>query len=261
MGRTFVTTDIHGCVSEFNKLIYLLKLTAKDTLIVIGDCLHKHPNPSNSVRIVQTLYLLQQDCNVVLVAGNHEEKQLRWANAELKAQALGALNPVRYAEGFAEIQAGLIARPGLLDFVEQARLYYQTEGFLILHGGMPSACNLPPDVTLKELFSMTGKQRDFCKQVLWTRYVNPQGYPVALGTESPDDRYWADIYDGSLGTILFGHQPFIEDQVRVFPHAVGLDLGCVFGNLLAAVQIQDGIIVEKFYVKAQQKYAKSYYED
>lgn len=254
MGRKFVIGDIHGCLWEFMELCENWDLQHEDTVIIAGDILHKGPY---SVRCLRYAWQLQRTCNVIFVAGNHEEKQLRWANAEARRVSHGIPNALQHTEGFAEIDTGLTLE--LKDFLLNSRLYYQAEGFLILHGGLSPTHNLPPDITLAELFSMKSSDRDFFKQILWTRYVNPQGYPVALGSEKPEDKNWTEQYDGRCGTILFGHQPYLQDKVRKFPYAIGLDLGCVFGNYLAAVQISQGQVVEEYYIKAHHQYAKAYY--
>jgi hypothetical protein len=63
---------------------------------------------------------------------------------------------------------------------------------------------------------------------------------VALGEETDADRFWADLYDGRFGHVFFGHEPFHKSSQPVtFPHATGLDLGAVHGNLLAAAVVTD----------------------
>ena len=259
MGRTFCIGDVHGTWKELIEMLQLWNLQPTDTVVFLGDLIHKAESPQDSINILYIAHTLQLTCNVVFVAGNHEEKQLRWQKAESRRLTDGTPNMLQHTEGFAQIRNGLTDE--LFCFMLNARLYYQAEGFLCLHGGLPSAHNLPPDITLHDLFTMKSSDRDFYKQILWCRYVDPRGRPVALGSEKEEDRNWAEAYDGRLGTILFGHQPFLEDKVRRFPHAIGLDLGCVFGNYLAAVQISNGQIVDEFYIKAHKQYCPKYYQE
>jgi hypothetical protein len=71
--------------------------------------------------------------------------------------------------------------------------------------------------------------------------------------ENESSSFWAEVYDGKFGTILFGHQPFFDEQPILFKKAVGLDLGCVFGGyLLAYIMDIDGVRCEK--VKALKNY-------
>jgi hypothetical protein len=61
---------------------------------------------------------------------------------------------------------------------------------------------------------------------------------VALGSETPECRQWADVYDGREGFAFYGHEPFQGPFGS--DHATGLDTGCVFGNFLAAAVLEPG---------------------
>lgn len=255
--RKFIIGDVHGTLIELRELISQFDLKQEDTVCFAGDIVDKG---KFSAECIKFAFDLKQTCNVVFVAGNHEDKHYRWVAAEKKRKLTGEENKLQHTDGFQDIHNGLT--PELWSFIEDSRLYYETDGFIVLHGGVPSVMvNLPPDISLRELYGIQGKRRDFAKYILWTRYVNPKGLPVSLGSETPEDSYWADVYDGRFGTVLFGHQPFMEAKIKRFDHAVGLDLGCVFGGYLAAVEIHDGQIVAEYYVKAKEQYATSYYQE
>jgi hypothetical protein len=72
------------------------------------------------------------------------------------------------------------------------------------------------------------------------RSTRPAGAFVALGEERPGDPFWAEVYDGRFSHVFFGHTPFpkAESSVQSFPHASGLDLGCVFGGRLATAILE-----------------------
>jgi hypothetical protein len=94
------------------------------------------------------------------------------------------------------------------------------------------------------------------------KVIREKGRPLALGTEGPHDPFWADVYDGRFGTAYFGHQPYLEAESPVeFPHAVGLDLGAVFGNRLAAVVIEPDGNRRFVIVRSSGKFARSMWED
>ena len=59
-----------------------------------------------------------------------------------------------------------------------------------------------------------------------TRYIDAKKDFIELQRETGDP-YWADVYDGRFGHVIFGHQPFI-DGVKYFKHATGIDTGAVF---------------------------------
>jgi hypothetical protein len=111
----------------------------------------------------------------------------------------------------------------------QARVELVVQGGLPLgrDGGGADAPSVGDEVTV------TGRvlRRDF----------RPEGEYLPLGTEGPDDPYWADIYDGRFGQVYFGHNPFTgrTEPVR-FANATALDLGAVYGGHLAAAILEAG---------------------
>lgn len=255
MGRTFVIGDVHGCLDELRALITEFKITEDDHVISVGDLIHKGPD---SVGVIDYFLTLQDFCKVTVVTGNHEDKQIRWARNEAKAKATGKLNPMKHVEEYAGIWERLT--PDAISLLENSRLYAEAEGFLILHGGLAPEAHLE-DIPIKDIALLTPSVREKAKWILFTRFVNPKGYPVSLGQETKDDVYWAETYDGWAGHILFGHQPFMDIRAKTFPHATGLDLGCVYGNLLCGVEIKSGAIVQRYYVRAQKQYAEPYFEE
>lgn len=77
---------------------------------------------------------------------------------------------------------------------------------------------------------------DITQRACWVRNLTADGRFLPSNRTQPGSYFWAEKYDGALGTVYFGHTPFkrAERPVR-FEHAVGVDLGCVKGNRLAAV--------------------------
>ena len=61
---------------------------------------------------------------------------------------------------------------------------------------------------------------------------------MTLGNEKPEDPFWAEVYDGRFGHVIFGHQPFMNG-VQYFDHATGIDTGAVFGGTLTALVIDE----------------------
>ncbi len=253
--RTFVIGDVHGCIEELQELLHSLSLLDHDHVIFAGDLIHKGPD---SVGVLALVGSLGEFCKVTVVTGNHEEKQLRWARNEQKAKLSGKANPMQHTEGYAEIWEN--CTPELIQLMENSRLYVEAEGFLILHGGLAPKAELK-DIAIKDLGTLEPDIRDRAKWILFTRYISPYGTPISLGQETEADKYWAEDYDGWAGHILFGHQPFMQEQVKTFKYAIGLDLGCVYGNTLAAVQIANNKIVKEYYVKAHKQYDHPYFED
>jgi serine/threonine protein phosphatase 1 len=90
-------------------------------------------------------------------------------------------------------------------------------------------------VKVEEALALTGKARRKFSKILRTRFVSAQtGKFLPLGHNTEADPFWADIYDGRFGHVLFGHEPFM-DGPGIFPHATGLDTGAVHGGSLTAL--------------------------
>jgi hypothetical protein len=89
-----------------------------------------------------------------------------------------------------------------------------------------------------------------------------KGSFIPLGQETPEDPFWADVYDGRFGTVYFGHSPYPEAAEPVeFPHAVGVDLGAVFGNRLAAAIVEPDGSRSFVSVPSSGKFCKTLWED
>jgi hypothetical protein len=253
MKRTIVIGDVHGCIVELGELLDKLALEFNDEIIFAGDLLDKGPA---SADVVGRVRALADEYDVTLVLGNHEEKHQRFRKH--LAQGSGGEKKMRGADEMAGITAGLSKAD--INFLHKAVLYHQVplHGILVTHAGVsPSIKQLP---TLENLRQMSNKHRKHFYQMLRVRYVSPKGYMVSLGHEKPEDVYWADIYDGRFGKILFGHQPFYQEQPKEFPHATGIDLGACFGNRLCAAVITEAG-TEYVMVDAKKQYAKKMGEE
>ncbi len=90
-----------------------------------------------------------------------------------------------------------------------------------MHGGL---------LNEQRLDSLTKKDKG---KLLRLRYINQKGKFIHYGDEDENSLFWADLYDGNQGFIVYGHQTFKEPNIS--PYAIGIDTGCVYGNKLTAV--------------------------
>lgn len=250
--RYIIIGDIHGCASELVELIELIKPSEQDVVIPIGDLVHKGPDEAKVIDLIQSL-------TDRFVLGNHEEKQLRWEKHEANRLSHGKTNPMKNVENFQRL-----SEEHLKFLKDGGHLFVQLSvgdsKYLLIHGGieprmrsLPST-DIPSHLPKKELYRAMNMIR--------TRYVNPEGKMVPLGAETSDDKYWADIYDGRFGKAIFGHQPFDQSTPKIFPHAVGIDLGCVYGGYLCAYIIDGNTGEESFVtVHAKAVYALNQYQN
>ena len=71
------------------------------------------------------------------------------------------------------------------------------------------------------------------QKILRLRYLDENYEFLTYGKEDEKSTFWADIYDGNQGFVIYGHQWFEEVYKNKF--ALGIDTGCVYGNKLTAV--------------------------
>ena len=125
-------------------------------------------------------------------------------------------------------------------FLETAVLFHRVPScnILVVHGGIPGDRRTMPK-SITELIGLSNTKLKAFKLLMRTRYIDAQkGSFIGLGHEKSGDPFWADVYDGRFGHVIFGHQPFLEG-VKYFNHATGIDTGAVFGGSLTALIVED----------------------
>ena len=268
MPRTITFGDLHGCLAQFYGLLDELALRKDDKLVFVGDLIDKGPNSAGVVNYVSQLALRHE---LVLIEGNHEEKFFRFlkkldeapeylqemaqqlTEPELKFLQTGKLYH-RINKDLIVVHGGFLPEHETLpedaeklskkqrkslvkvmrarfirgrDYEQREVRVYDAEGVRInrvkLNEGdpmidIPAGCTHDIKINIKE-----------------------QGGFIPLGSERPDDIFWAEDYDGRFGHVIFGHESFEHDaEPRQFPHATGIDLGCVMGGRLAAAIFEEG---------------------
>lgn len=199
MSRTIVVGDIHGCYDELVELLDKVSLGEDDRVVAVGDLVVKGPHSRKVLDMFDGA-----DKRFSSVMGNHDLTLLRHLRGEevsLKAEhktALEELNGAR--ERYQRVLASL---PFMIDL----------GAHVVVHGGVRPGVplNAQHESDLTELRTL--------------------GSDPTSRTGTP----WYEAYDGEK-TVLFGHWPARE--VRRARRAIGLDTGCVYGNLLTAYVIE-----------------------
>lgn len=219
MQTLIIYGDIHGCYDEFLSLRNQINPQKNDIEVCVGDIITKGKNS------IKTLDFIIEN-NIKSVLGNHEDKIIRYLNH----QTSNKKNPIELDKDEQSIVDNLSEKH--IDFLQNLPLYLQFEDITVLHGGIQNSMDL------KNL-SKRDKQK-----ILRMRYVDENDEYLTYGQEDENSTFWADIYDGSQGFIIYGHQWFNEPKKSNF--ALGIDTGCVYGNMLSAISFSFPIKLNYF---------------
>jgi serine/threonine protein phosphatase 1 len=222
MDQIFVIGDIHGCASELDALLSSLPLAHGDTIAFVGDYIDRGPASTDVIRIVLDL---QRDpgLRTVCLKGNHEDMFLDYMGLGGRHGGAflyngGAATLVSY--GMEPWCEGPVVASRLpadhLSFFRALQTTYLTPPFLVVHAGVH------PERALAE-------QRE--EDLLWIR-----------------DRFIAGPHALPY-TVCFGHTPR-RDVLIDLPYKIGLDTGCVYGNRLSCIELNQPRL---FQVRAGQR--------
>jgi len=216
--------DVHGCLEEWEEL---RKLIPKNSFeISVGDILDKGLYPIEALRYAKKN-------KIFTIMGNHEYKHLRkhWGRKVKLDDDQQKVYPKLKKEDF--------------EFIESMPFFLKLNHLTVLHAGITNWIRLNnPPLNLMTL-------------LLFLRDVDENNKFLPLNHNNPNARYWADVYEGHEGFIVYGHNPFKEVKKNQF--AAGIDTGCVYGNKLTALIIKNPLKPSEYEiieVKAKQQYIK-----
>jgi len=253
MKRTIFIGDVHGCRAELSELLQEAGLgtPGEDRAIFVGDLVDKGPDSLGVLRDAQRI--LRTFPGSVVVSGNHEEKASRFAK-------MG-----KFVEPWCEQ-----ATPEDWAFIDSMPLtWYDPElNIRVVHGGIfPALLQKHPDAFERieargdKWRKGGGKVMNRARRMLRVRFVGKEtGDMLALGANKPEDPFWAEVYDGSHGLVVYGHSPILDGCVLRHDHAIGIDTACVFGVKLTALVVENGHR-STVSVAAHDKYAEPYDEE
>jgi len=208
MTNLIIYGDIHGCYSEFISLRNKINPNQNDIEVCVGDILTKGQDS------LKTLDFIIKN-NIKSVLGNHEDKILRY----LKHSKLAKQNPIKLDNDEQNIIHNLTNQH--ISYLIQLPLFLQYYNITIVHGGIHNNMDLN---------NLSKREKE---QVLRMRYLDQDEKYLALGKEDENSIFWADIYTGNQGFIVYGHD--WSKEPRKSKYALGIDTGCVYGNKLTAV--------------------------
>jgi hypothetical protein len=215
--------DVHGCLEEWEELRKEIPKGAYE--ISVGDILDKGPYPVEALRYAKKN-------KIFTIMGNHEYKHLRkyWGRNVHLDEDQQRVYPKLQKKDF--------------EFIESMPFFLKLNHLTIVHAGITNRIYLNnPPLNIMTL-------------LLFLREVDENDKFLPLNHNYPNARYWADVYNGHEGFVVYGHNPFLNPKIN--KHSIGIDTGCVYGNKLTAVVIEDTINIKYsiIQVNAKQKYAE-----
>lgn len=212
MNKLIIYGDIHGCYDEFISLRNQINPQKDDIEVCVGDIITKGKDS------VKTLDFIIEN-NIKSVLGNHEDKIIRYLNH----QNSNKKNPVLLNEDEQNIVDNLSQKH--IEFLQNLPHFLRFGNITVVHGGLQNHMKL-------DALSKRDKQK-----ILRLRYLDADGNYLPFGKENEDSLFWADVYDGSGGLVVYGHQ--WSKEVKRSKFALGIDTGCVYGNTLSAAVFID----------------------
>lgn len=265
---TYAIGDIQGCFAELQALLAVIAFDAnKDTLWFTGDLVNRGPLSLETLRFVKSLGDKHQT-----VLGNHDLHLLAIAYGVRKVFHGDTLDAILQAPDKNELIDWLLHRPllhhdktfpctmvhaGLAPawHLDQARAF-ANEVEVVLRGAHPEFLleNMYGNQPDKWDDKLQGAERLRCivNHLTRMRFCYADGrmdlvYKGEIDNKPRELMPWFDVPNRANvnETIIFGHWAALGGKTDV-PHVHALDTGCVWGNCLTAMRVEDG---KRFSVK------------
>jgi hypothetical protein len=217
--RTIVVGDVHGCREELEALLVKVAWQQGERLVLAGDLCAKGPDSRGVVQ-------LARENGFLAVLGNHDAHVLRLRDIQ-SGRAPGRGQGDRPDERRPKPEHQLV-----VDTLQDEDWAYLDALPLLLRLGAEEEGGADTVVVHAGVVPGVPLDQQSREHLLNLRSIREDGEP----TKKLKGRPWASLWSGPE-QILFGH-----DAVRGlqrYPHATGLDTGCVYGGQLTAMILPD----------------------
>ncbi len=203
--RTIAIGDIHGCAPALATLIDVIKPTASDVIVPLGDYVDRGPE---SPQVLDLLIELVDRCQLIPLLGNHEAMMLDAIESpetrDFWCRVGGQDTLDSYGGSLDEIP------PDHLVFLRGLKRYHETHAHLFVHANYDAG--LPLD-----------QQPD--RLLLWEHVA-----------------YTLPGRHCSGKTAVVGHTPQVTGEILDLDYLVCIDTYCVGGGWLTALDVESGEI-------------------
>lgn len=265
---TYVVGDIQGCFKAFRRLLDAVQFDpGSDRLWLAGDLVNRGPDNLSTLRFIKDL-----GEKAITVLGNHDLHLLGVDAGARKPGKKDTLQDVLQAPDRVE----------LLDWLRNQPLLHREGPYVLCHAGVPHIWSAADAATYAEEVTQQLRRpdyRDFLRDMYgneparWSndltgnarlrvivnyftrmRFIAPDGaldFEAKKGSdEAPEGmRPWYDYVrpeQDRHSLFLFGHWAALEGKTGK-PRFIALDTGCVWGDRLTALRLDDG---QRFQVPA-----------
>ena len=266
---TYAVGDVQGCLAPLEQLLERVQFDPdRDRLWVAGDLINRGPDSLGALRLVKNL-----GASATMVLGNHDLHLLGVVHGARKQNKKDTLSPILRA----------VDRGELLDWLRRQPLLHHDPalGYVMTHAGIPPVWSLAQaqaraaevEAVLRaddysEFFAhmygndpegwrddLTGwdRLRVIVNYFTRMRFCSPSGRLNLKAKEGPESAPpgfapWFS-YPNQLGDqkVLFGHWAALEGKTHN-PQIIALDTGCVWGNALTMMRLEDE---ERFEISCQ----------
>lgn len=201
-GRLIAIGDVHGCVHALDVLLDAIQPADTDTLVFLGDLIDQG---RDSAAVLDRLIDLRQQCELVLIQGNHEELLFSARESERSLRyweecgGMSTLNSYRFG-------AGLDVIPDAhWDLLRSCQPCFETDTAILTHA------NYDPDLPMEE-------QAEY--QLRWEVFVPEMMRPHCSGR-----------------TVFVGHTEQEDSEINDLGFAVCIDTACWRHGWLTALEV------------------------
>lgn len=255
---TYAIGDIQGCYTEFLRLLEQICFDpAIDRLWLVGDLVNRGPDSVNVLRLIKSL-----GDAAITVLGNHDLHLLAVAEGAAKLHRSDTLHDI----------LGAPDRDELLTWLRTQRLLYVEGDFVLVHAGLLPSWTVAQAQQLahEAEAALTGQHyHDFLVHMYgnypdhWAddlsgykrlRVITNACTRMRVCTLSGEMEFkfkgevhnvpegympWFDVPGraSANATVVCGHWSALG--LKVSPHIIALDTGCLWGGALSAIRLED----------------------